>query len=189
MNPAVFLDRDGVLVPDADGKDCELVPLPGVIDALIRLDRAGFSLHVVTNQPAVARGWTTMERLKEQHYAFAAKVSSAKGPMIHAWHVCPHHPHADLIEWRVQCDCRKPQPGLLLRAAAEHQIDLAESFMVGDRLSDVAAGIRAGCRTIQVLSGRHHDAPIISSAPPRADEQPDYCCANLMEAAVWICAQ
>lgn len=189
MRPAVFLDRDGVLVADGGGADAELAPLPGVAAALARLAGAGYALHVVTNQPAVARGWTSPERIAGRHRELAGRIRAAGGPEIDGWHVCPHHPAADLPQWRADCPCRKPRPGLLTAAAAAHGLDLAASVMVGDRPSDVAAGVRAGCRTVQVLSGRHADAPIASPDPPRQDERPDHVCADLAEAAAWICAR
>lgn len=188
MNRAVFLDRDGVLVEDihllADPDDLRL--LPGVPQALARLAAAGFRLVLVTNQPVIARGLATEETVHRIHDHLAGRIRAAHGPALEAIYFCPHHPRATLPAYRGPCDCRKPAPGMLLRAAREHALDLAASYLVGDRLSDIVAGARAGCRTIQVRTGRHADPPIESGEPLAPDVVPDHCCADLTAAADWI---
>ena len=184
--PAVFVDRDGVLVADEGVRpaDAELVPLPGVVEALATLRRAGFAVVVVTNQTVVARGLATELEVDAAH-ARLDVVLRSRGAFIDRWETCPHHPDATLPAYRVACECRKPRPGMLLRAAEALGLDLDASWMVGDRPSDVAAGARAGCRTVLVTTGRHDDAPIVSADAPFV-VAPTHVCAGLAEAVAVI---
>lgn len=154
---AVFLDRDGVIVRAAVREGRPYPPsgldtleiLPGVGESLARLHRAGFLLIVVTNQPDVARGLQTREAVEAMHTFLRSELP------IDEVRVC-YHDDADL------CQCRKPKAGMLLDAAREAGVDLARSFMVGDRWRDVEAGQRAGCRTVLLDCGyreRHADVP------------------------------
>ncbi len=188
---AVFLDRDGVVVRDgglvATPDELELFPeTPG---ALNRLAEAGFLLVAVTNQAVVARGRITEAELENIHEALLNRIVEAGGPRLTAVYACPHHPNADVPAYRVDCDCRKPRPGMLLRAAREHGIDLGGSFLIGDRMTDVAAGAAAGCRTVLVQTGRHLDAPIESAEPLDSGLEPDCTCGGIAEAAEWILNQ
>jgi len=165
---ALFLDRDGVVVRDDDGPGPRaLVVLPGVAEAIRAARAAGFRVVVVTNQTAVARGSMTEAEVRAQHAQLGAELAR-EGAVVDAFYFCPHHPNATLPAYRVACDCRKPRPGMLLTAAAELDLDLAASVLIGDRASDVAAGQRAGCRTILVESGMHLAPPIES--PDRFDD-------------------
>lgn len=177
---AVFLDRDGVLVPDVDAatRAGELRPYPWTRDALRRLAAAGFARVVVSNQTIVARGLASEADVQRAHVALDLEVDR--------YYFCPHHPSATLREYRVECDCRKPRPGMLLRAARELGLDLARSFMVGDRPSDVIAGRRAGCRTIRVLSEVHAEPPIESPDPIDPDVPADHTCGDLRQAVAYI---
>jgi len=174
LRPAVFLDRDGVInrTFTRDGVSVppptveEFAFLPGVVEACQRLHSAGFPLVVVTNQPDVARGMTTRERVEELHAIVRQNL-----PILDVMVCC--HDNAD------NCDCRKPKPGMLLQSAQRWNLDLARSFMVGDRHSDVLAGQAAGCRTILVVT------PF-----SKADRcQPDHCAADLAAAVEWILHQ
>jgi D-glycero-D-manno-heptose 1,7-bisphosphate phosphatase len=175
---AVFLDRDGVLnrafvrdgVPHPPRGLDQLELLPGVVEATRRLAAEGWLLVVVTNQPDVARGQTTLERVDELNRALAARLP------LDDVRVCPHD-DAD------RCGCRKPQPGLLLAAARDHGIDLPGSVMVGDRWRDIEAGRRAGTRTVLVLRGDHDSAP---GDPGPVDY--DVAVPSLLEAVPWISA-
>jgi D-glycero-D-manno-heptose 1,7-bisphosphate phosphatase len=100
--------------------------------------------------------------------------------------MCPHHPRATVDRYRVDCECRKPKPGLLIRAALELDLDLRESIVVGDRASDVAAGALAGCRTVLVRSGAHQAPPIETTLRLKEEIEPDHVCADLVEASKWI---
>ena len=157
MRRAVFLDRDGVLLEDVHGlvREAQIALFPDVAETLALLRRQGFLLVVVTNQTVVARGLATESRVAELNREIGNRIAAAGGPPPDAFYVCPHHPNATLPEYRVVCDCRKPRAGLLLQAAGDWGIDLRKSFLVGDRLSDIAAGVRAGCGTILVETGEH----------------------------------
>ncbi len=191
MNPAVFLDRDGVLIEDVDlltRKD-QVRILPGVPAALAALSKAGFCLVVVSNQTVVARGLATESDVKEVNNFISQKLSESGGPQLSAWYFCPHHPNATLENYRMDCDCRKPKPGLLFSAGEQLKIDLKQSFMIGDRVTDIAAGKAAGCQTILVQTGRHLATPIETSELINPVLKPDFTCADLTAAATWILSQ
>jgi len=113
-------------------------------------------------------------------------IIKAGGPKPDVFYYCPHHPNATLEAYRLECECRKPNPGLILQAAIEHNIDLYTSFFVGDRITDIIAGQRAGCRTILVQTGEHNVPPIQTSASIDLSIQPDYTCGSFEEATKWI---
>jgi D-glycero-D-manno-heptose 1,7-bisphosphate phosphatase len=153
--------REGVAHPPDDLRSFAL--LPGVAEALRDLSAAGFALVVVTNQPDVARGTQTRERVEEMNAHIRATL-----PVLDIF-TC-YHDNAD------GCACRKPLPGMLLAAAQKWGLDLGRSYMVGDRWSDVVAGQAAGCRAVLVeapYSGRSRCAP-------------DHCVNDLPQAAAWI---
>ncbi len=191
LSRAVFLDRDGVIIEDVDWliQPGQIRVLPGVPQALRRLARAGFRLIVATNQPVVARGLATEAQLETLHAAMAAQLTAAGAPPLDRFYFCPHHPNATLPAYRVICDCRKPRPGLLLRAARDFRLDLPASFMIGDRPTDIAAGAAAGCRTILVQTGKHLQPPIQTADPMDPSLKPDWTCADLSAAAEWILNQ
>jgi D-glycero-D-manno-heptose 1,7-bisphosphate phosphatase len=191
---AVFLDRDGVLIRDVDHLTAasQIEILPGVPEALRRLRDAGRTIVVVTNQSVVARGLVTEEELRRIHTVLEAQLRS-RGASLDAMYYCPHHPEGAVARYRVVCDCRKPEPGLLLRAAADMGIDLAASVMVGDLASDVEAGRRAGCRTILIRAagaraGGPGGANIANIMERTRAAAPDHLASNLQEAAEWIAA-
>ena len=152
--PAVFLDRDGTLVRDADylTEADQLEILPGVPEALRMLRRAGFLLIVVTNQSAIARGWLTEEALRTIHAELNALLG-AEGAPIDAFYYCPHLPNGTVPAYARACRCRKPEPGLIRQAAEEWHVDPARSYVVGDSERDAEAGRRAGCRAFQIGNG------------------------------------
>ena len=188
---AVFLDRDGVLIEDREllADPAEIRVLDGVGAAIGALKDAGFRLVVVSNQAVVARGLITEQEVDTIHHRMQTLIRQAGGPELDAVCFCPHHPEATVPEYRCVCPCRKPRPGMLLRAAEEHDLDLKASFMVGDRMTDIMAGAAAGCRTVLVQTGRHNDPPIITIDPPDPSCQPDYTCPDLRAAAEWIIQQ
>jgi D-glycero-D-manno-heptose 1,7-bisphosphate phosphatase len=171
MRRAVFLDRDGVVnrailregkpYPPSALSDLRL--LPGVREACRKLREAGFALILITNQPDIARGVTTAQQVADIHARLQRYLQ------LDDIQVCPHDDSA-------QCECRKPKPGLLLQAAQKWDIDLAASFVVGDRWRDVEAGQRAGCRPIFVDYGYLEQRPI----------GPYLRVNSLREAANWI---
>ncbi len=187
---AVFLDRDGVLVDDVGPlvRSSDVRVLPGVVEALAILRGAGFSLVVVSNQTAVSRGLASEAEVEALQLDIEAMMARAGAPTIDDFLFCPHHPSATVPTYRDACDCRKPEPGLIQRACVRHGFDPRTCVMIGDRPSDVAAGQRAGCRTVWVQTGRHGDAPIETDVP-FALQEPDHVCADLLAAARWIVAQ
>jgi len=154
LRPAVFLDRDGTLIEHVPYlSDPSLVRLlPGATEALNRLRRAGFALVLVTNQSAIGRGMLTESRLDQIHAELNRQLAVA-GVTIDGIYFCPDSPGSD-DRTVVENPDRKPGPGMLLRAAADLELDLGSSWMVGDLISDVLAGLNAGCRSILVQSGQ-----------------------------------
>jgi D-glycero-D-manno-heptose 1,7-bisphosphate phosphatase len=147
----VFLDRDGTLtLPYHHPTRPEhLVPSDGIVEPLRRLADVGVALVIVTNQSVLARGLLTGDGFAAAQSSFERKLAEAGVHFDGVYH-CPHHPDGVVAALAVRCGCRKPEPGMLLRAAAEHGVDLARSWMVGDQPSDVEAGRRAGCRTVLI---------------------------------------
>ena len=152
--PAIFLDRDGTINIEKNYlhkiEDFEFVP--GVPEAILRLNQAGYKVIIVTNQSGVARGYYDLDAVSVLHDHLQNRLREV-GAVIDAFYVCPHHPTAGLDEFRVECDCRKGQPGMLLSAAREMNLDLDSSIIVGDKLSDIEAGTAAGCTPYLVLTG------------------------------------
>jgi D-glycero-D-manno-heptose 1,7-bisphosphate phosphatase len=149
LRAAVFLDKDGTLVHDVPYNiDADRVRLkPDAGPALARLHEAGYALVLVTNQPGVARGLFDESELAPLWIELARQLAP-HGVGFEAVYYCPHHPQGSNRRYAHACRCRKPEPGMLFRAAAEHGYDLARSWMVGDILDDVEAGRSAGCRTV-----------------------------------------
>ena len=181
--PAVFLDRDGTLSEERGYIDrLELIEIfPWTSDAIRLLNRAGFVVVVVTNQSAIGRGIIDLPFLQTVHDAFDRHLARS-GARVDRYYYCPHHPDARLPEYRMVCRCRKPGPGMIEQATTELELDPSRSFMVGDRLIDVACGHAAGIRSLLVRSG--HSAHT-GDAPPGLSE-PDAILNNLMEAVGWI---
>ncbi|MBQ6399109.1 MAG: HAD-IIIA family hydrolase [Clostridia bacterium] len=157
---AIFLDRDGTINREVgflrDIRDFEL--LPGAAEAIRRINDAGYLAIVATNQPVIARGEVTVAELDEIHRKMETLLG-AEGAYLDGIFYCPHHPdrgfEGEIPELKVVCDCRKPKPGMLLKAAEKFNIDLAASWMIGDREKDVEAGRRAGCRTCLLGGGEY----------------------------------
>ena len=149
----VFLDRDGTLnryVGFLRNIE-ELELLPGVAEAVRKINESGYLAIVVTNQPVIARGEVTVEALQEIHNKLETLLGQ-EGAYVDAIYYCPHHPHkgyeGEIPELKIDCACRKPKAGMLLQAAKDFHIDLAASYMVGDSDNDVQCGINAGCTPI-----------------------------------------
>ncbi|NCO52486.1 MAG: HAD family hydrolase [Deltaproteobacteria bacterium] len=161
LRPAIFLDRDGTLNREKNYliDPADFTFIPGVPQALKRLQDAGFLLVVVTNQSGVARGYYPLAAVENLHRYLQTQLASL-GVQISAFYVCPHYVGGQ-APYNLNCSCRKPRPGLLLQAAAELKLDLGRSFMIGDKLSDVQAGQAAGCRSLLVRSGH----PLPPDAP------------------------
>lgn len=157
LNKAVFFDRDGTIIQHVDLMHSvqDLRLLPGVSSAIRELNRNGFLVIVITNQPVVARGMVDEKEIDAIHAALINRLKK-KGARIDVVHFCPHHPKANLKKYRVRCRCRKPAPGMILRASKQLKIDIKKSFMVGDALIDIVAGKKSGLKTILVKTGPGH---------------------------------
>lgn len=155
---AIFLDRDGTINKYVGflrtTEEFELIE--GVSDAIKKINALGYLAIIVTNQPVIARGEVTISELKEIHNKMETLLG-LEGAYIDGIYYCPHHPHkgykGEIAELKVDCDCRKPKPGMLLKAAKDFNIDLENSFMIGDGENDVKAGQNAGCKTVLIGKG------------------------------------
>ncbi len=150
-NAAVFLDRDGTLNVDKGYvhrlQDWEWIP--GAIDSLVALKKAGFLLIVITNQAGIAREYYKSADMEALHDAINHELNQ-HGVSIDGFYHCPHHPKfGDLRE----CNCRKPEPGMILQAHIDFDIDLGKSWLIGDKFSDIQAGLDAGVKSILVMTG------------------------------------
>lgn len=171
LRPAAFIDRDGCLIDNLpDNTDPALLRLkPGVAEGLAALAADGWALLVVTTQSGLARGYFTRQQFARLQEALERTLRTAAGVELLDFLVCPHAPAPD---GGPACLCRKPAPGLLLRAARRHGIDLARSWMIGDSLDDVEAGHRAGCRSLLLSEA----GP--PGARPTPMRRPEACCEN-----------
>ena len=152
---AIFLDRDGTInkyvgfLRNID--DFELID--GVAEAIRKINELGYLAIVVTNQPVIARGEASFDELDEIHNKMETLLGK-EGAYLDAIYYCPHHPHkgyeGERPELKIDCDCRKPKAGMLLKAAEDFNIDLSQSWMIGDGENDVKAGINAGCKTVLI---------------------------------------
>lgn len=160
---AVFLDRDGTINRYVgflrEIGDFELIP--SISDAIKIINASGYLAIVVTNQPVLARGEVTWNELEEIHNKMETELGN-NGAYLDAIYVCPHHPHkgfdGEVVELKIDCDCRKPKPGMLFKAAEDFNIDLSKSWMIGDGENDVKAGIAAGCRTVFIRNSENSDS-------------------------------
>lgn len=160
---AIFIDRDGTINKYVgflrDIKDFEL--LPGVCEAIKRINELGYLAIVVTNQPVIARGEVTVDELENIHNKMETLLGD-EGAYIDAIYYCPHHPdkgfEGERPEYKINCECRKPKPGLLIQAAKDYNIDLSSSWMVGDGETDIQAGKAAGCKTVLISAENHEFA-------------------------------
>jgi D,D-heptose 1,7-bisphosphate phosphatase len=178
---AILLDRDGTVIVDKDylSDPAEVELLPGAAAALARLSQAGFALVLISNQSGVARGRFGLaevdavnERLRE--------LLAARGVVIDGMYFCPHHPEGVVEEYRQTCRCRKPEPGMALRARDELGLDLAGSYVVGDKLSDLDLAVAIGAKGLLTLTGYGRESLRKRPAAPQAE--------NLAEAARIILA-
>lgn len=178
---AIFLDRDGTInkyvgfLKKAD----ELELIQGTAEAIREINKSGYLAVVVTNQPVIARGEVTEGELQEIHNKLETLLGE-EGAYVDAIYYCPHHPYkgydGEVTELKIDCDCRKPKPGMLLKAAADFNIDLSQSWMVGDDERDIKAGLQAGCKTV-----------LISGA--ETDFGQDYCVESLEDAVTKILSE
>ena len=151
---AVFLDRDGTINEEKDylHRPEDFAFLSGAPEAIRLLNEAGFSVVVITNQSGIGRGYYDEEALRRLH-AHMHEELARYGAVVDACYFCPHHPEHGTGDYRRECSCRKPFPGMLHAAADELCLDLGASYVVGDKISDIEAGLNAGCRPLLVRTG------------------------------------
>jgi D,D-heptose 1,7-bisphosphate phosphatase len=175
VNKSVFIDRDGTIAKDVPycSRPDQFELLPDAGEAIRRLNVVGFKVIMITNQSGIGRGYFTHEMLAQVHDKMKADLVKF-GAHIDAIYYCPHHPND-------KCDCRKPKPALILKAAKEHDIDLTKSFLVGDNIHDIEAGHAAGCNTVLVSKSGYKKA-----ASEIYYISPDFVADNLEMASRWI---
>lgn len=180
---AVFLDRDGVVNEDTGFANAkEPAPLIAGSAAAIRaLNKRGIPVIVVSNQSGIARGFHTEEDTKSFNDSLARNLQ-AEGASIDGWYFCPHHIEGSVKEYTLECDCRKPKPGLLVRAGKEHGINLSRAVMIGDKQSDIRVGHEIGARTVLVLTGQGEK----SKAAWKENYEPTFIARDLREAVELI---
>ena len=181
MQNAAFLDRDGTIIEDVGYLDeCNKVRfLPRVSEAIKLLNGNGFKVIIATNQSGVARGYFSEARVKEIN-RYVQETLAGLGAFIDKVYFCPHHTEGIIEEYRKDCHCRKPNTGMIEEAVREFDIDLENSFLIGDKISDIEAGHRAGCRTILVgIEGRQSNENEIALMA-------DYVAQDLYEAVNWL---
>ena len=181
MERAVFLDRDGTIIEDVGyiGERSRVRFLPGASQAIKSLNENGFGVIVVTNQSGVARGYFTEEMVQELN-RYIREALAEQGAHIDMFYYCPHHIDGVIAEYRRECYCRKPNPGMIEVAVGDFGINLEDSFVIGDKASDIEAGHRAGCRTV-LLTG---------ADPPDTKEEiimmADHVTPDLYRAVEWL---
>lgn len=187
----MFVDRDGVInrmwfnadfgLIDSPANADQFELLPGVGKAIRSINEIGMAVVVVSNQPGIAKGKFTAALLREMEEKMLSGIA-ADGGKVDAIYNCLHHPEAALDEYRVRCDCRKPKPGLLVKAAADWSIDLPHSYAVGDGMTDIAAGKAAGVTALFVSSRKCYNCDALIEH----QTWPDYIVSDLGEAATVI---
>jgi D-glycero-D-manno-heptose 1,7-bisphosphate phosphatase len=175
---AVFLDKDGTLIENRhyEATPAGMALTSGAPAGLRALHRSGYRLIVISNQPGVALGYFPEQALRHVRRRLSALLREAGVPLSDFYY-CPHHPVGRVATYAVKCECRKPAPGMILRAAREHDIDLAASWFVGDILDDVEAGRRAGCRAVLIDNGNE------TEWKPGPWRSPDHVARDLEAAA------
>lgn len=181
----IFLDRDGVINrnPPDWGYVCnwtDFTFLPNALEAIRNLTQSGFRIFVATNQAGIGRGIFTEQQLTDIHHKMLNEIENAGGHIDKVYY-CPHHPDAE-------CECRKPKPGMLLQAAHEYDVDMSNSYFIGDSITDIQAARNAGASSILVLTGHGRDSynHYINSDSNDKTHEPDKIFTNLYTASRWI---
>ncbi len=179
MQKAIFIDKDGTLIRDIPfNANLELITLEDkVIEGLKKFSGKDYLIIIITNQSGLAHGYFTEKDL-ESVETYISQLLLADAIQLDGFYYCPHYPGASVKEFDAACDCRKPMPGLLLQAAVDLNIDLKQSWMIGDILNDVEAGNRAGCRTILINNG--NETEWITDTDKR---KPSFIVKDMLEAA------
>lgn len=184
--PAAFLDRDGTMIRDTSylSRVEDVDWYPWTLDAIRLLNRAGLLVFVTTNQGGVGLGLYEEGAIAKVHDAMSAYIASGGG-RIDGWFYCPHHPQAVVASLRIDCDCRKPKPGMIHQAQAKFDLDLAQSFVVGDKMADVGLAQAVGARGVLVKTG--YGAGELDRHGGRAPGAA-HVADTLMEAVSWMLA-
>jgi len=182
---AILTDRDGTICDDVGylSRVEQLRLLPHSGEALARAGAAGFQVVLVTNQSAIARGWLTEDELTEIHERLRAELARGGARLDGIYH-CPHHPQAHVGRYRRVCDCRKPRPGMLRQAREEMGLDLGSSYMIGDRLDDLAAGAAVGATPVLVRTG--NGTSELGRLARGAGPRPAFVANHILDAVCWI---
>lgn len=189
-NSAVFLDRDGVICEDVNyiTTPSQVKLISGVGSAIKLLNEIGLKVIVVSNQSGVARGYLTEEDVKKINQKMINDLGGRSH--IDAIYYCPHHPQIGNRTYKKECECRKPNPGMLQLAAQDLNLDLEQSFMIGDKMDDVLAGYRVGCETYLVLTGKGQDELTAHTTLNNESSQnsiaPDNIASDLSDAVILI---
>jgi D-glycero-D-manno-heptose 1,7-bisphosphate phosphatase len=188
MSKAVFLDRDGVIneivyFPEIGMPDSPLNPrqfklLPGAAEAIRIFNNLGLKVIVASNQPAIAKGKMTPELFEQIRIKMRTELEK-KGARIDGEYYCLHHPQAKLAEYKVNCNCRKPKPGLILRASEDFGLEPAQCYAIGDSLTDVEAGKAAGCMTFLIGNSKCDICKLIEEK----NVKPDHIVSSLLHAS------
>lgn len=187
MAKAIFLDRDGTINEDVGYARSigDIKIFPEAPAAIKNFKELGYKVIVITNQAVIGRGWLSEEGMVALHSQYNEKLVQLGGVPIDKFYFCPHHPKADSEKYRMICECRKPAHGLILQAAKENAIDLRESWMIGDKLTDIVAGKNAGCKTILILTPTSYETNVSGVAFDK-NTKADFEVANLAGAATII---
>ncbi len=187
LRPALFIDRDGTLTEEVGyvNHPKRLRLLPRSAQAIRRLNESGIAAVVVTNQAGVARGYFSEEVLAAVNTVLVARLKE-EGAYLDGIYVCIHHPTEGVPPYRVVCDCRKPKPGLLQRAAADHGLDLSRSTLVGDKPSDLVAARAVGAEGVLVLTG--YGLGEWEYRRQTFGVAPDHVAEDLFDAVEWVIA-
>jgi len=188
---AIFLDRDGVVnelvyfsergIIDSPFTANQFQLCPGVPQAIRRFQNAGYKVIIASNQPGIAKRHMTLNNFKKIGETMKARLAEAD-VFLDGEYYCLHHPEAKIEKYRIVCDCRKPKPGLILKAAKEKNIDISQSWFIGDNLTDIEAGKNAGCHTLLIGKMRCELCDLMYNEGIK----PEVIKSNLLEAADYI---
>ena len=181
MNKAVFLDKDGTIIEDVGyiQSPSQIKFIDGSIEAIKKLNQAGYKVVIISNQSGIARGMVTENAIHHVDKTLHKHILNG-GAHLDGIYFCPHHPEHGLHPYKKSCECRKPHPGLIKKAEHDLKIDLSMSFMIGDKATDIEAGQKAGVKTVLVLTGRGPEEK------SKIKEKPDHIANKLSDAIDWI---
>jgi D-glycero-D-manno-heptose 1,7-bisphosphate phosphatase len=187
-NIAVFLDRDGTINEEAGYLDdlAKIKIIPTAFEAIRLINVSAMKVVVISNQAGVARGLFSEEFVNTAN-EYLRDALQQKKAIIDNFYYCPHHPTEGIGHYRQECSCRKPAPGMLLRAAQEMDINLAQSYIIGDRYNDIEAGKKVGVRGVLVKTG-FGQSLLQDDGPdkPTPQNKPDFIAADILGAVQWI---